>query len=95
MVLCWWRGQSHPQRSLPRANDIAAAAESQVRGREFSVDTARVLSLASRSGCSTYDCEFAALAHDLGVRLVSNDAAVLRAFPEVAIPLKNNFAAAL
>jgi hypothetical protein len=35
-----------------------------------------------------------ALAYDLGVRLVSNDAAVLRAFPEVAIPLKN-FAAAL
>ncbi len=79
--------------SLPRANDIAAAAESQLRGREFSVDTARVLSLASRSGCSTYDCEFVALAHDLGVRLVSNDAAVLRAFPEVAIPLKH-FAAA-
>ncbi len=93
MVLCWWRGQSHPQRSLPRANDIAAAAESQLPGREFSVDTARVLSLASQSGCSAYDCEFVALAHDLGVRLVTNDTAVLRAFPDVAIPLKH-FAAA-
>ncbi len=94
MVLCWWRGQSHPQRSLPRANDIAAAAESQLRGREFSVDTARVLSLPSRSGCSTYDCEFVALARDLGVRLVSNDAAVLGAFPNIAVPLKH-FAAAI
>ena len=74
--------------SLPRANDIAAAAESQLRGREFSVDTARVLSLASQSGCSTYDCEFVALAHDLGVRLVTNDTAVLRAFPDVAVPLQ-------
>jgi len=75
--------------SLPRANDIAAAAEAQLRGREYSVETARVLSLASRSGCSTYDCEFVALAHDLGARLVTNDAAVLRAFPDVAVPLRH------
>jgi predicted nucleic acid-binding protein len=74
--------------SLPRATDIAAAAESQVRGREFSVETPHVLSLANRSGCSAYDCEFVALAQDLGVRLVSNDAAVLRAFPAVAVPLQ-------
>ena len=67
--------------SLPRANDIAAAAE-------FSVEPAHVLSLASRSGCCTYDCEFVALAHDLGVRLVTNDTAVLRAFPDVAVPLQ-------
>ena len=74
--------------SLPRANEIAATAELQLRGREFSVDTAHVLSLARQSGCSTYDCEFVALAHDLGVRLVTNDAAVLRAFPDVAVPLQ-------
>ena len=74
--------------SLPRANEIAATAELQLRGREFSVDTAHVLSLARQSGCSTYDCEFVALAHDLGVRLVTNDTAVLRAFPDVAVPLQ-------
>ncbi len=53
----------------------------------------QAISLASQSGCSTYDCEFVALAHDLAVRLVTNDTAVLRAFPDVAIPLKH-FAAA-
>jgi predicted nucleic acid-binding protein len=74
--------------SLPRANAIAAAAESALQGREFAVDTAHVLSLAHRSGCSAYDCEFVALAEDLGVRLISNDAAVLRAFPRVASPLQ-------
>ena len=86
---------AHKRRSLtlPRANDIAAAAEAQLRGREYAVDTARVLAFASRSRCSTYDCEFVALAHDLGVRLVTNDIAVLRAFPDVAVALQH-FAAA-
>ena len=75
--------------SLARANAIAAAAESQLSGREVSVETTHVLSLAHQSGCSTYDCEFVALAEDLGVRLVSNDAAVLRAFRRVAVPLQS------
>lgn len=74
--------------SLPRANAIATAAESQLQGREFAVETPHVLALASRSGCSAYDCEFVALAEDLGARLVSNDAAILRAFPRVALPLQ-------
>jgi predicted nucleic acid-binding protein len=52
------------------------------------VESAHVLSLANRSGCSAYDCEFVALAEDLGTRLVSNDNAVLRAFPAVSTPLK-------
>lgn len=75
--------------TLPRANDIGAAAEAQLRGREYAVATAHVLALASQSGCSAYDCEFVALAHDLGVRLVTNDSAVLRAFPDVAVPLQH------
>lgn len=74
--------------SLPRALAMAAAAEAQFRGREYAVATAHVLSLANRSGCSAYDCEFVALAEDLGARLVSNDGAVLRAFPAVATPLQ-------
>lgn len=74
--------------TLSRATQIAAAAEAQLQGKEFAVDSARVLSLASRSGCSAYDCEFVALAEALGTRLVSNDAAVLRAFPDVATRLQ-------
>ena len=67
--------------------DIAAAAESQLQGREFNVESAHVLTLASRSGCSAYDCEFVALAQDLGVALVTNDREVLRAFPDTAVAL--------
>jgi len=73
--------------SLAQAANIAAAAEAQLQGREFSVKSARVLALANRSGCSSYDCEFVALADDIGVPLVTNDRQVLRAFAEIAVPL--------
>ena len=38
--------------------------------------------------CSTYDCEFVALAHTDGVRLLTVDREILHEFPEVAISLK-------
>lgn len=73
--------------ALERAVALAAAAEAHLHGREFAVTSAAVLKLANTSGCSTYDCEFVALAQDLGARLVTNDREVLKAFPAVAIPL--------
>ena len=77
----------HKAMTLDRAAAIAAAAADHLRGREFSVDSGRVLALAVRSGCSAYDCEFVALANDLGVSLVTNDRQVLEAFPNVAVHL--------
>ena len=38
--------------------------------------------------CSTYDCEFVALAHTDGVRLLTVDREILHEFPEVAISFK-------
>jgi len=38
--------------------------------------------------CSAYDCEFVALAHANGVRLLTVDHQILHEFPEVAISLK-------
>ena len=38
--------------------------------------------------CSAYDCEFVALAHANGVRLLTVDREILHEFPEVAISLK-------
>ena len=37
--------------------------------------------------CSAYDCEFVALAHANGVRLLTVDRQILHEFPEVAISL--------
>ncbi len=60
-------------------------AEQWLTGREYSVLSRQVLTLASRSGCSAYDCEFVALAKDLAVPLVTSDRQILKAFPTIAI----------
>ena len=60
-------------------------AERWLTGREYSVLSRQVLTLASRSGCSAYDCEFVALAQDLEVPLVTTDRQILKAFPTIAI----------
>jgi predicted nucleic acid-binding protein len=74
---------------LEQAVAIARAAEEQLTGREFAVETGEILRLAHESGCSAYDCEFVALARTLGVSLVSNDREVLKAFPAIAVPLEH------
>ena len=73
-------------RSLPldAAKEIVRSAEELLGGREFAVDTGTVLDLAFSSGCSACDCEFVALAQALGVRLVTTEKQILRAFPRVA-----------
>lgn len=70
-----------------RATAIAAAAEEQLRGHEFAVESSDVLALSTTSGCSAYDCEFVALAKALGVRLLTNDREVLRAFSKMTVAL--------
>lgn len=62
-----------------------AVAEGAIVGREFDTEPAEVLELAARSGCSTYDCEYVAVAVALGVPLVTADKEVLRAFPGTAV----------
>ena len=56
-----------------------------IGGREGDVDSRDVLELASHSKCTTYDCEYVALANALGVPLVTTDRAVLKAFPKRAM----------
>ena len=69
------------------ALSIHRKAEAVVAGAEYDVAAAQVLRLAKDSGCSAYDCEFIALAEHLGVRLVSEDARLCKAFPSRAGPL--------
>ncbi|MCK5870419.1 MAG: hypothetical protein KAG45_07245 [Methyloprofundus sp.] len=52
---------------------------------EFDVSSAQVLSLVSKSNCSSYDCEFVALAQHLNIQLITQDKKVLREFSSVAI----------
>jgi predicted nucleic acid-binding protein len=69
------------------ARDIQMEAESLLTGNEHEVDSRQVLELVRASDCSAYDCEFVALAITLGVKLVTMDAKLLKAFPKYAVPL--------
>lgn len=67
--------------------NIQAEAEDLMADGEREVESAHVLELVRDSGCSAYDCEFASLAMRLGVKLVTVDGSLLKAFPKVAVPL--------
>jgi predicted nucleic acid-binding protein len=69
---------------LARASGIAEDAEEHLRGREYQIASHHVLRHVERSPCSAYDCEFVALAQNLGVPLVTHDRTILDAFPRVA-----------
>jgi predicted nucleic acid-binding protein len=69
------------------ARSLQAEAESLLAGNEHEVDSQRVLELVRDSDCSAYDCEFVALAIRLGVKLVTMDAKLLKAFPKHAVSL--------
>jgi predicted nucleic acid-binding protein len=66
---------------------LQAEAENLLSGAEYEVDSRRVLELVRDSDCTAYDCEFAALAVTLGVKLVTMDGKLLKAFPANAMAL--------
>jgi predicted nucleic acid-binding protein len=74
---------------LEHAQRIMNSALELLRGREYEVSSYNVLSLASESGCSAYDCEFIAVANELDVSLLTADKQLLQKFPEVTISLSD------
>jgi len=73
--------------TLEEASKIQSEAEKVMSDNEYGIDSLDVLRLAAESGQTAYDCEFVSLAQRLGIRLVSTDKKVLRAFPAIAISL--------
>jgi predicted nucleic acid-binding protein len=69
------------------ARQIQAEAQDLMAGNEHVVESHEVLKLVRDSDCSAYDCEFVALAEQLGVKLVTMDSKLLKAFPKLAVPL--------
>lgn len=76
------------QLSIDGAHQIMNEALRLMQEREYVVPSHQVLSLAAGSTCSAYDCEFVALARDLGVQLVTVDKQILVQFPETAVSLE-------
>jgi predicted nucleic acid-binding protein len=74
--------------SVEEARGIQSEAEDLMRDNEYEMDSASVVDLVGRCDCSAYDCEYVALAVQLGTRLVTMDAKVLQSFPQVATSIR-------
>ena len=77
-------------RGLPLQTALAAyeAADAIVTDAEVEPTTEECLLMAARGGVSAYDAEFVWVAEASGVRLVTADARLVRAFPDRVISLE-------
>ena len=79
----------HGSLSLDEILNIMSRAEGLMKDSSYQMDSSRVLRLAAGSGCAAYDCEFVALALDLGVPLlVTEDRALIEKFKPTACSMK-------
>ena len=69
------------QLSFDAVREVQREAEALLFGSEYDVDSQQVLELVRDSDCTAYDCEFVALAIRLGVKLLTADGKLLKAFP--------------
>ena len=67
-----------------QVRQIMAAAEAGLAGREHYLPSDRVFHVTEQSRLPAYDSEFVALAEILDVPLVTEDRAILAAFPQRA-----------
>lgn len=68
-----------------QAFELLGLATQALDAVTFEPDARRVLELVASSGCSSYDCEYVAVAEELGCPLATFDSRVLRSFPEIAV----------
>ncbi len=69
--------------SIDNAVEVMDVATELMQGREYAVESADVLNLASSSSCSAHDCEFVALARELAVPLLTEDRRIRASFRDV------------
>jgi predicted nucleic acid-binding protein len=70
------------------ANTAYLNVQKDLGANEYSVPTERIIKLVLASDCTAYDCEYVALAIDLGVPLVTADRQILKSFPKIAVSLE-------
>lgn len=71
--------------SLEEAQNTMDEAHDFMLEHERYVSSNVVLELMSTSTCTTYDCEYVALAKEMNLTLVTFDKEVVRDFPKIAI----------
>ena len=74
--------------SFTEALEVIEDADLLMGGKDRDSPSFRILRLAADSGCSAYDCEFVALALDLGVPLVTSDRALIEKFKPGVVSMK-------
>ena len=79
----------HGLLSLDEIISIMNRAEGLMKDSGYQMDSSRVLRLAADSGCTAYDCEFVALALDLGIPLVTSDRALIEKFKHNVVSMKS------
>jgi predicted nucleic acid-binding protein len=75
--------------SAAQARRVMQQIEEALTGCEHLVSTDAVLKVTERTRLSAYDAEFVALSQELSVSLVTEDRAVLKAFPDVALSMQS------
>jgi predicted nucleic acid-binding protein len=78
----------HGLSTLPDLLELMEAADDLMGGRELESTSTRVLRLAADSECSAYDCEFVALAQDLGIPMVTSDRGLIAKFKPTVVSMK-------
>ncbi|HOT97159.1 MAG TPA: VapC toxin family PIN domain ribonuclease [bacterium] len=71
--------------SLRQASLIMQEAENLMQGGQFDIPSLEILTVAGKYDCSAYAAEYAALALEQGVPLVTTDKVYLHKFPSIAI----------
>jgi predicted nucleic acid-binding protein len=78
--------------SFDETLQIIQQAEILLTDNEFEISSTHIMRLVNSSNCSSYDCEFVALAQHLDVPLITADKKILREFPSVTKSLNSYFA---
>ena len=74
--------------TLMEAKQIMEDALRTLEKRQIIPANEKILELIAESDCTAYDCEFIALAKQLGIQVVTADKQLLRQFPNWAISLE-------
>ena len=71
---------------------IIQQAEKLLTDNEYEISSAHIMQLVNSSSCSSYDCEFVALAQYLDAPLITADKKILREFPNITKSLDSYLA---
>jgi predicted nucleic acid-binding protein len=71
--------------TIEQATESVKEAVRSFEDYELDADIETIMLFVKKSQCSSYDCQFVALAHQLNIRLLTYDRQILIEFPDIAI----------